>query len=226
MNYTKFLTLFFITAFIWSCDFESSSSSSTTGGATTDDTPKPTSTVTPKTEKMDNWTCVPGKQVGRITTSATQEDLVKMFGEENVKETEIGLGEGETAPGTIIFQGTKDELIVQWQAGQEYKKIKDIKIRNEGTNWKTSEGITVGTTLEKLKAINGKDFKFTGFEWDYAGGVTSWEDGEIDKGLKLFLEPTNEEAIFPDLLGDSEFSSDHEKAKEAGLKVASFVINF
>ncbi len=227
MNYTKFLALLLIVFTTWSCELGTSSSSSTTSGnSITDSSTKPTSTVTPKTGKMDNWTCVPGKQVGRITANFSHEDLVKMFGEENVKKSDIGLGEGETAKGTIVFQGAKDELIIQYQEGEEYKKIKSVKIRNEGTNWKTAEGITVGTTLEQLLEMNGKGFSFAGFEWDYAGKVTSWENGKINKGLDAFLTPTNDEAVFPDLLGDKVFSTDHEKAKAAGLKVASFIINF
>ena len=80
---------------MWSCDRETSSSSSTTSGnSISDSSTKPTSSVTPKTGKMDNWTCVPGKQVGRITSNFTHEELVKMFGEENVKKSDIGLGEG------------------------------------------------------------------------------------------------------------------------------------
>ena len=183
----KFFALIFIVCSIWSCDFGTTSSSSTTGNTITDSATKPTSTVTPKMGKMDNWTCVPGKQVGRITANFTTEQLEKMFGEENVNNTDIGLGEGETAPGTIVFQETKDELIIQWVEGEEYKKIKNIKIRNEGTNWKTSEGITVGSTLEQLLEMNGKDFTFTGFEWDYAGGVMSWENGKINADLKVYL---------------------------------------
>jgi len=212
---------------MWSCELETSSTESTTpGNSITDTSTKPTSTVTPKTGKMDNWTCVPGKQVGRITANFSHDELVKMFGEENVKKSDIGLGEGETAKGTIVFQGAKDELIIQYQEGEDYKKIKNVKIRNEGTNWKTSEGITVGTTLEQLLEMNGKEFSFAGFEWDYAGKVTSWEKGKINERLEVFLTPTNEEAIFPDLLGDDVFSTNHAKAKAAGLKVASFVINF
>lgn len=226
MNCTKFFTLIFIVCSIWSCDFGTTSGSSTSGNSITDSSTKPTSTVKPKTGAMDNWTCVPRKQVGRITANFTTAELEKMFGEENVRNTDIGLGEGETAPGTIVFQDSKDELIIQWIEGEEYKKIDNIKIRGEGTNWKTSEGITVGSTLDQLLELNGKDFSFTGFEWDYAGGVMSWEDGKINADLKVYLEPTNQEAIFPDLVGDKIFSTSHEKAKAAGLKVASFTINF
>ena len=92
--------------------------------------------------------------------------------------------------------------------------------------WKTDNGIAIGTTLEELVKINGKDFTFAGFEWDYAGVVTDWNTGKIDKKLGIYLEPTNMEAIFPDLIGDKEFPSSNEKAKAAGLKVASFVVKF
>ncbi len=74
--------------------------------------------------------------------------------------------------------------------------------------------------------INGKDFQFAGFEWDYSGYTNDWQAGRISKSLAVFLEPTNPEAVYPDLLGDDLFSSNHPKAKAAQLKVRSMIIRF
>ena len=188
--------------------------------------PSGTGTVTEKPEAVPNWTCVPGKQVGLITSSSTEGDIIYAYGKENVTRGEIGLGEGETTMATIVFPLSENELLIRWVEGQAYKKIESINIMNAGANWKTSQGITIGTTLEQLLSINKKSFNFTGFEWDYAGGVMDWNGGSIDKNLKITMEPTKEEAVFPDLLGDTIFSTDHPKAKEAGLRVASFKIVF
>jgi len=186
----------------------------------------PSGTVTKKPDAVPNWTCVPGKQVGLITTTSTEGDIIFAYGKENVTRGEIGLGEGIMADGTILFPNTENELFIIWKEDQPFKQIERIRVRKIGTQWKTSEGITVGTPLEDLIKINGKDFKFAGFEWDFAGVVLDWNGGSIDESLKMYLEPTNDEAIYPDLLGEETFSSSLPKAKEAGLKVASFEIVF
>ncbi|HFB99196.1 MAG TPA: hypothetical protein ENJ53_00185 [Phaeodactylibacter sp.] len=223
MNYIKFLTVLLFAFTISSCEFGNSSTTDnpTHGNSLTDTTTKPSGN---KPEKTDNWLVVPGKHVGRIQAGFSGADIYKMFGKDNVMETEIGLGEGETKKGLLIFPKTKNELQVLFEGDGKFDKIKNIKIKGEGSLWKTNDGITIGTTLEDLVKINGKDFMFAGFEWDYAGVVTDWNLGKIDKKLGVYLEPTNMEAIFPDLIGDKEFSSSNEKAKAAGLKVASFVV--
>ena len=195
---------------------------------TTKSDPKenPSGTVTKKTETVPNWTCVPGKQVGLITSTSNEGDIIFEYGKENVTRGEIGLGEGIMAEGTILFPNTENELFSIWKEDQPFKQIQSIRVRKEGTQWKTAEGITIGTSLEDLVKINGKDFKFAGFEWDFAGVVLDWDEGAIDKKLRMYLEPTNEEAIYPDLLGETTFSTSLPRAKEAGLKVASFEINF
>ena len=213
-----FLLLFAISIFTMSCESETKPPPATN--------PSGTGTVTEKPKEAPNWTCVPGKQVGLITPTSTEGDIIFSYGKENVVRGEMGLGEGFMEEGTILFPNTDNELFVLWKEGQKFKQIQSIKIMKEGTQWKTSEGITVGTSLEDLVKINGKDFKFAGFEWDFAGVVLDWDGGSIDKNLKMYLEPSNEEAIFPDLLGEETFSTSLPKAKEARLKVASFEIVF
>ena len=213
-----FLLLFTSTIILLSCQNETK--------PTSDKNPPGVGTVTEKPEAVPNWTCVPGKQVGLITPTSTEGDIIFAYGKDNVTRGEIGLGEGESTMATIVFPLTENELLVKWIEGEAYKKIESISIMNVGAKWKTTQGISIGTTLEQLLSINKKSFKFAGFEWDYAGGVTSWNGGSINENLKVTLEPTKEEAIFPDLLGDTEFSTDHPKAKEAGLRVASFKIVF
>ena len=186
----------------------------------------PSGTVIKKPEAVPNWTCVPGKQVGLITATSTEGDIIYAYGKENVTRGEVGLGEGIMAEGTVLFPNTENELFIIWKEAHPYKQIQSIRVMKEGTQWKTAEGITVGTSLEDLIKINGKDFKFAGFEWDFAGVVLDWDGGAIDENLKMYLEATNDEVVYPELLGEQTFSTSLPKAKEAGLKVASFEINF
>lgn len=225
MNYIKFLSILFLVFTISSCEFGTSTKVEN-GNSLTDDSKKPIPTTPVKIEKIDNWTCIPGKQVGRIKANFNSSDIYKTFGKENVSETEIGLGEGETKKGLLVFPKTNNEIQVLFQGNEEMTKLESIRIKGTNSKWKTDAGIKVGSSLEELVAANGKDFKFYGFEWDYAGKLANWNGGKLNDKLSVFLEATNEEPVFPHLVGDKEILSSNEKAREAGLKVNSILINF
>lgn len=171
-----------------------------------------------------NWTCVPGEKVGLISKNFTEADIIKAYGKENVSRQEISMGEGEVATSTVVFPKTDNEIFISWQLDKPFQVIKEILIENENSPWGTSQGVSIGTTLEELVKINGKDFQFAGFEWDYSGYTNDWQDGRITKSLAVFLEPTNPEAVYPDLLGDELFPSNHPRTKAADLKVRSMII--
>jgi len=207
-------SLFFV-----SC-FDSTTTNTNDGTTTTDNAPKPTIANT------IDWVCIPNKKVGPIRQKTSEEELINFYGKENVVRKSVGVGEGEMVAASIVYPDSDSELIVEWDAGNEYEKISRIRIEKENTQWKTDQGISIGTTLEELVKINNKDFKFHGFEWDYSGITNNWEEGNINKQLVVFLQADNPEAIFPTLLGDGEFSSADPKAKEAKLKVSSIIIYF
>lgn len=173
-----------------------------------------------------NWTCIPGEKVGLINKDFTEADIIKAYGKENISREEISMGEGEIAIATVIFPKTNNEIFISWQLDKPFTVISEILIENEKSPWGTSQGVSVGTSLEKLIKINGKDFQFAGFEWDYSGYTNDWQAGRISKNLAVFLEPNNPEAVYPDLLGDGLFPSNHPKAKTADLKVRSMIIRF
>jgi len=235
---SKHTFFFFVIVLLWilpSCDFETTSDGAddltNTGIANTPTTETPTEETPPTSSRgltapPTSYTMEAGKYVGQITADATEEDIIKSYGEDQVQRREIGLGEGETTEGSVVFPGTENELIIEWAEGETYQKIKSIRIDGEKAEWTTIDGIHVGTTLEELKAINGAAFKFYGFEWDYAGTTNEWNDGKIDKNCTVILTPSRPEAAFPDLLGDQLFSSEHPKAEAAGLIVSSITIDF
>jgi hypothetical protein len=50
----------------------------------------------------------------------------------------------------------------------------------EKSLWRTTYGITQGTTLLELERINRKPFRLAGFDFDYSGTVLSWESGLLE----------------------------------------------
>ena len=215
------------------CGFETTNTNTTNTitekEPTTNIAPPPASTsktISQSRSANAKWLCIPGKQVGKITATSSEADIIAAYGKENVERRTIGLGEGETTEGTVVFPNTPNELIIEWAAGKTYQQPAKIRIEKGNASWKTDQGIGVGTSFAELKRINGKDFEFAGFEWDYAGFTDHWKEGKISSSLGLFLEPNNPAAIYPDLVGDKLFSSSHPKAAAADLRVRSLVINF
>ncbi len=209
-NLSFLLVLLFLTA----CKFD--------GDNKKYDTPK----AIDASKNIANWTCVPGEKVGLINKNFTEGEIIKAYGKENVSRQEISVGEGNVTTATVVFPKTANEIFVSWQLDKPFQVITEILIENEKSPWGTSQGVHIGTTVDKLMEINGRDFKFAGFEWDYSGYTNDWQGGNISKNLVVFLEPNNPEAVYPDLLGDGLFSSKHPKAKMAGLKVRAMIIRF
>jgi hypothetical protein len=192
----------------------------------TDTTKDQTIKVDTQTKQDNDWLCIPNKQVGLIKADADEESIIDAYGKEQVIRDEVEIGEGETILATIVFPDTPNELIVEWQSDFEYKKLSRIRIERENAQWETEEGIKIGTTLDELIEINGKDFNFYGFDWDYGGTTNEWEDGNVNSQLTVFLDTKKPEGAPSELAGDGLFSSSHPKAKDAQLEVAGFVIYF
>ena len=128
----------------------------------------------------NDWVCIPGQRVGAITQETTEKDLIVIFSALNIKNFTTEANEFEGTPSetyTYIFPNTKNEIQIQWKQ----QKIWIISIYKKGCQWKTIEGITIGSSLDKLLNINKKDFYISGYGWEYGGWVTSWNDGRLAK---------------------------------------------
>lgn len=169
----------------------------------------------------------PATAVGSgIFKRTTEQDLIDLYGRKNVRRAKIGIGEGESVEGTVLFPGTKDALEIEWKGS--FAQPERITISGQGTRWRTKEGISIGTTLEKVEQANQGAFKLTGFEWDYPGRTVSWGSGKLNSSLQLEFVPTSK--VTPKELqtvaGSSEFSSRHPVIKKMKLKVARLFVRW
>jgi hypothetical protein len=145
----------------------------------------------PPDQRLD-VSCAAGSVLDGNTNYQT---LVKRFGAANVKKADIDVGEGETAPGALVFPDDPERrLEVIWGGPKEVS----FTIRDKSL-WQSTAAIALGTTLKQLERINGKAFTLAGFEWDYSGTVTSWNGGQ--------LQPKNQACRFLVRLGPDENSS-------------------
>ncbi|HWR28652.1 MAG TPA: hypothetical protein VN631_02360, partial [Negativicutes bacterium] len=150
----------------------------------------------PPAPGVNDWMCIPFLRVGPIRPSSSIDDLVRLFGLENVRQQTVYGAEGtEKYETSVIFPETPNQVIVFWQDNQYGTVPSSVSIRQQGSAWKTVQGIQIGTTLAELNAINGRPFSFFGFGWDYGGSVhVQWNGGTMAsiRGLFLVLRETRD----------------------------------
>lgn len=152
---------------------------------------------------------------GAISPSTTRQELVTRYGNANVIDQDIDVGEGETEPGTVLFPHDKKQTIsILWNDAEAKASPKFVILREKGTLWRTAHNISVGTSLAELEHVNGRPFMLSGFGWDYEGTVMSWNNGNLEaefrhKGrVTVRLAPTaTDQSDVHKLAGDRPFSS-------------------
>ena len=150
----------------------------------------------------------------------SEEELKKIF-KNNVKRS-IGYypeGMGKYA-NTLLFPDSKNEVEFVWADDSlNFSGLQFIELSGNETDWKTKEGITLGTGIKELEKLNKKPFTFFGLGWDYSGSI-DWKEGYLDE-RKIFgsLEYPGEgmPIKFEGLLGDHEIESSDELAQAAEL---------
>ncbi len=204
------LPLFLLAFFVLACQPNQKPSNSQ---------PSSNQETAPGAPPENDFIIVPGHRVGPFSSKAlTENDLVKAFGEANVEAASIGVGEGFELPGFKVFPGTQNELEVAYDPDADPNRPAFIRIAQEGTQWKTDAGVTLGITLHELQQLNGKPFLFSGFGWDYGGRVTDWNGGAFNANLMISLDNFSEnapEAIF----GDREIVSDDPMLQRLKIRV-------
>ncbi len=186
-----------------------------------------------KNASMNNeWLAIPNKSVGKITPNMTEVDIIEAYGKGQVKRDSLHVGEGFYIQSTVVFPNTPNELRIAWEEGKTFEKMTRIIVKKPGSQWHTPEGLTIGSSLQKVIDFNGTHFNFWGFEWDYAGSVSSWEGGNFDgKGLGVRLAYKTErnqldaQAITA-VIGDQEVSSSESILKDMQVIVSELFFYF
>jgi len=184
-----------------------------------------------------DWVIVPGNRVGPIKGQTSEKDLVRIFGQKNVRQADIEIGEGETEPGTILFPDDQTKTaFVFWRDTTTRESPKTVSIRNKGTLWKTNKGITIETSLMAIEELNGKPFTLMGFDWDYGGTIVDCNGGRLielgsngqAKTLVLRLTPSNSLRLLPEyqsVSGESDFTSDNVAMKKLNPRVYEMIVS-
>ena len=182
---------------------------------------------------LDEWHLNPRDSSAIIAAQSSEAELRERFGAGAIKPTRIELGEGETAPGTLLFPtDSLRRAEIVWQDTVARRNPARIVLRGTRSRWQVGPGISLNTSLNELEQLNGKPFTLAGFGWDYAGVVISWNGGALDSalaGIKLYLDPGSaqyESAPYSQVLGDHEYSSALPAMQQLSPKVWTIFIDF
>lgn len=132
----------------------------------------------------DPWLILTNGEKGPINAHTTREDLVRLYGSENVVDQDVPLGEGDTEPGTVLFPNDPTRTIeILWQDHDTRAKPSRATIFGKTSRWHAVHGISLGTTYRELERLNGRAFPVS-WGTDQGSVVLSWNGGLLDVDLK------------------------------------------
>jgi hypothetical protein len=172
---------------------------------------------------------VPGIRLGPVSAERSEQELVKMLGSESVQRIEMSVGEGQCAPGSLLFPGTDNEIEVGW-TDSTFSLPTLVRIRNAKGAWSTAQGVKVGSLLSELERIKGSVIEFSGFGWDGSGGG-SWSESGGEIGFVLVPDSVANKAASRDprqgeILGDRIVRSDHPFIRILKPSIARIALRF
>jgi hypothetical protein len=190
---------------------------------------KPAPTPETPTVTAPDLSIVIGEKVGLITpANCTQEGVLAAYGKD-AKLDSIYLMEGMYGQGVVLFpDNPKRRVEIYWEKDFDPKRPSYIRIDGDSTgvsDWKTSNGITIGTPLTDLVKLNGKAFDISGFGWDYGGFVTDWKGGNFNSSMTIRMEPAGNEASAK-VAGEGVFASDNPDMVAANPVVSRMEFRF
>jgi hypothetical protein len=178
-------------------------------------------------------TIVPGERVGLITLDKSTQAVVLAAYGDSARVDSIYVVEGMTAPGVIVFPDNPLKMLeIYWD--REIDPLRPALIRISGagpvnvggSSWKTTDGITIGTSLEEVERLNGKPFDLYGFDWDYGGLVTDWKEGKQSPYLHLRFQLTEVGKIPSTVLGETVLKSNDPVLRRLKPVVAVIELSF
>jgi hypothetical protein len=169
-----------------------------------------------------------------VNQTESEIDAQMAYGADNVRQESIQLGEGETAPGTVLFPDDSTRRVeILWHDPAKRRFPSYAFLQGEKSLWQLPHVVTLGTTLHELEESNGRPVTLAGFGWDYSGVVLSWNGGALDSTLgayaKLYLMPApsqNGDSLYGQAMGDRPFSSSSHPMRVINPKVYRIQVEF
>lgn len=202
----------------------------------------------------DDELIVPGERVGLVTKNTTEQELINHLGA-SYRRTAIPIGEGYCSAGSIIYEGTVNELLIIWRdsansnmefqcsddpenadvkkalEGAKFERPDLVKITLADSAYHTQDGIRIGIPVTDIEKIVGKPFSFSGFGWDYGGRIYNGALPDFLSG-DLTYGPLTEKEQVPAFIaayvptGDRAFKSNDPRWKVFVLRLGTLFVGF
>lgn len=192
--------------------------------------------LVPGQSTANDWRIVPGVRVGPVTSTTSETDLRRIFGDANVAIHVIEVGEGFGEPGTVVYGSDSNRTLQILWLDETKKRPKSIRIcKDDGKacRWHTAQGASIGTDLKTLEKHNGKPFQVMGFGWDYSGTVPEWNGGKLDNPrgrLLVRLDPHVDNNSLPpeyfQVEGERDFSSANAAMQKLNPRIYEMILEF
>ena len=155
----------------------------------------------------------------------TKTDLIATFGEDALTDDVAWYAEGTVEKQITILKDTINnfELTYVWNDKNDSLAwiSADYNLSNDGhQKLETKSGLRLGMTLDEMQKWNEASFEFSGFGWDYAGGIYREVGSKIEEtGLVLILSEGDnlDYQKFGFITGDTGLKSDDDKLIGAGI---------
>ncbi len=159
--------------------------------------------------------------------SLTPATLAERFGAQNISVQTLNGAEGDTYEAAIVFaDDPTTRLEIAWDL--DGQRLATVSVNDEGTQWRGSEGYTIGSSLPDVERMNGRAFQLYGFGWDYGGWVSNWNGGALQYTqtcrAQMRFNPRGREDV--NAMGDREFQSDNAAILAADPVVSGFGLTF
>lgn len=168
----------------------------------------------------------------------TPAEIYSTFGKENCLSGTSWYAEGTIKLKHILVTNPKNKHVIKYVFEENSsKKIGSIEANyriydadfNEISRQviKSECGFTLGMKINELKKWNGKDFQFSGFGWDYGGGIFIQPGDKLEKcKTRMILEmfPADNDTTFNALYGDQELSTKSTLVQKAPIFVQHFAL--
>lgn len=196
-------------------------------------TPAPDVPVTPREEqpKAAVWLVDSVPAGDLVHASDTEADLRLRLGNANVERDTVWLPEGAFTIGTVLYpDDRRRRLEIVWSDTAARARPTHLRVTNDSSAWQVMPGIGIGTPLADLERLNGKGFTLLGFGWDYAGTVSSWQGGRLERLLgevvllRLAPAPNPPAALARQVRGDVAYPSAHPAMQALGPRVYEILV--
>ncbi|NOQ73492.1 MAG: hypothetical protein GQ574_15915 [Crocinitomix sp.] len=166
---------------------------------------------------------LPGRSVGKITYLTDKEALNSIF-KGNRFEFDAS---NRDWPITHVIKDNDVDIAVTWNENKQLPY--SITISGENSNYKTKEGIGIGSSIEDVETAFWSLFYISGFEIDneIQGKLGKWNNPDHDQiSFKFKMTEDLPQEEYEEIMGSELIASNHYLLRKAGLVVEAITIYF